>query len=152
MSASPTDRYRRVDAVFDALLDVPPDEQMAFAERAAGDDPEVHAEVLRLLHAHRREGFLESPLPIAGALLDTRCSPSAAPPSASAPGASSGCSAGAAWGPCTLASGPTASSSSAPRSRSSSGARRGCSAASSRSAGSWRCSSIRGSRGSSRAA
>jgi serine/threonine-protein kinase len=70
MAPSPTDRDRRVDAVFDALLDVPPDEQMAFAERAAGEDPEVHAEVLRLLHAHRREGFLESPLPIAGALLD----------------------------------------------------------------------------------
>ena len=43
---------------------------MAFAERAAGDDPEVHAEVLRLLHAHRREGFLESPLPIPDGLLD----------------------------------------------------------------------------------
>src|SRR5215216_4629906 len=72
MSALPTDRYRRVDAVFDALLDIPPGEQMAFAERAAGDDPEIHAEVLRLLHAHRREGFLESPLPMAGAeaLLD----------------------------------------------------------------------------------
>jgi serine/threonine-protein kinase len=70
MSALPTDRYRRVDAVFDALLDVPPDEQMAFAERAAGADPEVHAEVLRLLHAHRREGFLESPLPIPDGLLD----------------------------------------------------------------------------------
>jgi eukaryotic-like serine/threonine-protein kinase len=67
MSASPTDRYRRVDAIFDALLDVPPDEQMAFAERAAGDEPEIHAEVLRLLHAHRREGFLESPPPMAGA-------------------------------------------------------------------------------------
>jgi serine/threonine-protein kinase len=71
MSALPTDRYRRVDAVFDALLDVPPDEQMAFAERAAGDDPEIHAEVLRLLHAHRREGFLESPLPPAESLLGT---------------------------------------------------------------------------------
>ena len=70
MAASPTDRYRRVDAVFDALLDVPPEEQMAYAERAAGDDPEVHAEVLRLLHAHRREGFLESPPPIPEAMLD----------------------------------------------------------------------------------
>ena len=75
MFALPTDRYRRVDAVFDALLDVPPDEQMAFAERAAGDDPEVHAEVLRLLHAHRREGFLESPVPLAGALLDAALLP-----------------------------------------------------------------------------
>ena len=97
MFASPTDRYRRVDAVFDALLDVPPDEQMAFAERAAGDDPEVHAEVLRLLHAHRREGFLESPPPMAGALLDAAAAPRAPRPSASARGASSGCSAGAAW-------------------------------------------------------
>ncbi|MFL5492925.1 MAG: tetratricopeptide repeat protein [Gemmatimonadales bacterium] len=70
MSALPTDRHRRVDLIFDALLDVPPEEQMAFAERAAGDDPEVHAELLRLLHAHRREGFLESPLPMAGALID----------------------------------------------------------------------------------
>jgi len=75
MCASPTDRYRRVDALFDALLDVPPEEQMAFAELAAGDDPEVHAEILRLLHAHRREGFLESPLPMAGALLDTALLP-----------------------------------------------------------------------------
>jgi serine/threonine-protein kinase len=73
--ASPTDRYRRVDAVFDALLDVPPEEQMAFAERAAGDDPEVHAEVLRLLHAHRREGFLESPPPVPDGLLDGDSAP-----------------------------------------------------------------------------
>jgi tetratricopeptide (TPR) repeat protein len=68
MPDSPTERYRRVDAVFDALLDVPPDEQLAFAERAAGGDTEVHAEVLRLLYAHRREGFLESPLPLADRL------------------------------------------------------------------------------------
>jgi tetratricopeptide (TPR) repeat protein len=61
MSLSPTDRYR-IDAVFDALLDLPPDEQMAYLDRTASDDPEVHAEVLRLLQAHRRsEGFLEAP-------------------------------------------------------------------------------------------
>jgi serine/threonine-protein kinase len=80
MTPSPTDRYRRVDAVFDALLDVPPEEQMAFAERAAGDDPEVHAEVLRLLHAHRREGFLESPPPIPAALLEGADGSAARPP------------------------------------------------------------------------
>ncbi|HEX3275642.1 MAG TPA: serine/threonine-protein kinase [Gemmatimonadales bacterium] len=68
MPDSPTERYRRVDAVFDALLDLPPSEQLAYAERAAGGDAEVHAEVLRLLHAHRREGFLESPLPLADQL------------------------------------------------------------------------------------
>ena len=42
MSSSPTDRYRRIDAVFDALLDLPPDEQMAYLDRTAGDDPELH--------------------------------------------------------------------------------------------------------------
>jgi eukaryotic-like serine/threonine-protein kinase len=72
MSSSPTDRYRRIDAVFDALLDLPPDEQMAYLDRAASDDPELHEEVLRLLQAHRRsEGFLEAPVaPMARALLD----------------------------------------------------------------------------------
>ena len=30
MSPSPTDRHQRIDALFDALLDLPPDEQMAF--------------------------------------------------------------------------------------------------------------------------
>jgi tRNA A-37 threonylcarbamoyl transferase component Bud32/tetratricopeptide (TPR) repeat protein len=72
MSSSPTDRYRRIDAVFDALLDLPPDEQMAYLDRTAGDDPELHGEVLRLLQAHRRsEGFLEAPVaPMARALFD----------------------------------------------------------------------------------
>jgi eukaryotic-like serine/threonine-protein kinase len=72
MSSSPTDRYRRIDAVFDALLDLPPDEQMAYLERASSDDPELRGEVLRLLQAHRRsEGFLEAPVPpMAGALYD----------------------------------------------------------------------------------
>ena len=46
MSSSPTDRYRRIDAVFDALLDLPPDEQMAYLDRTAGDDTELHGEVL----------------------------------------------------------------------------------------------------------
>ncbi|HET7469474.1 MAG TPA: serine/threonine-protein kinase [Gemmatimonadales bacterium] len=72
MSPSPTDRNQRIDAVFDALLDLPPDEQMGYLHRAAGDDPELHEEVLRLLHAHRRaEGFLDAPSPpLARALLE----------------------------------------------------------------------------------
>jgi serine/threonine-protein kinase len=72
MSLSPTDRYRRIDAVFDALLDLPPDEQMAYLDRAASDDPELRSEVMRLLQAHNRSaGFLEVPLPqMAGPLLD----------------------------------------------------------------------------------
>jgi serine/threonine-protein kinase len=64
MSSSPSGRYQRIDAVFDALLDLPPDEQMAYLDRSAGDDPELHGEVLRLLQAHRRsEGFLDAPSP-----------------------------------------------------------------------------------------
>jgi serine/threonine-protein kinase len=72
MSPSPTDRNQRIDSVFDALLDLPPDEQMGYLHRAAGDDPELHEQVLRLLHAHRRaEGFLDSPSPpMARALLE----------------------------------------------------------------------------------
>ena len=72
MSSSPTNRYHRIDAVFDALLDLPREEQMAYLDRAASDDPELHEEVLRLLQAHRRsEGFLEAPLAkVAGPLLD----------------------------------------------------------------------------------
>jgi tetratricopeptide (TPR) repeat protein len=72
MSSSPTERYRRIDAVFDALLDLPPDEQMPYLDRAASEDPELHEEVLRLLQAHRRsEGFLEAPVaPMARALFD----------------------------------------------------------------------------------
>ncbi len=58
---SPTERSQRVEAVFDALLDLPADEQMDYLHRTASDDPEVHREVLRLLQAHRRaEGFLDA--------------------------------------------------------------------------------------------
>ena len=64
MSPSPTDRHQWIDALFDALLDLPPDEQMAFLDRAAANNPELHDEVLLLLRAHRRaEGFLDSPAP-----------------------------------------------------------------------------------------
>jgi hypothetical protein len=54
MSSPSSDRYQRVDAVFDALLDLPAAEQMEYLDRAVGDDPEVYQEVLRLLQAHRR--------------------------------------------------------------------------------------------------
>src|SRR5215211_3884534 len=67
-----TDRHRRIDAVFDAVLDLSPDEQMAYLDRVASDDSELHGEVRRLLHAHHRaEGFLEAPLAqVVGPLLD----------------------------------------------------------------------------------
>ena len=72
MSASSADRFRRVDAVFDAALDLPDHERIAFIERACSDDDETRAEVLQLLDAHGRSSrFLESPAAEIGApLLD----------------------------------------------------------------------------------
>jgi tetratricopeptide (TPR) repeat protein/predicted Ser/Thr protein kinase len=65
VSSSPTDRYQRVDALFDALLDLPAPEQMPYLDRAAADEPEVYQEVVRLLQAHRRaEGFLDASRPV----------------------------------------------------------------------------------------
>ena len=61
MSPSPTDRIR-IEAVFDALVDLSTDKQMAYLDRTASDDPELREEVSRLLRAHRRsEGFVEAP-------------------------------------------------------------------------------------------
>ena len=56
MSGSPTDRFRRVDAIFDAALDLSADDQAAYVERACGDDAELRAEVFELLRAHHRPG------------------------------------------------------------------------------------------------
>jgi tetratricopeptide (TPR) repeat protein len=62
VSASPTDWFRRVDTVFDAVVDVPADQQAAFVDRACGDDEALRAEVLELLRAyHRSDSFLEAP-------------------------------------------------------------------------------------------
>jgi hypothetical protein len=52
MSPSPTDLFR-IEAVFDALVDLSPDEQMAYLDRTASDDPELREEVFRQLEAHR---------------------------------------------------------------------------------------------------
>jgi serine/threonine-protein kinase len=62
VSASPTDRFRRVDTIFDAAVDVPTDEQTAFIDRACGGDEGLRAEVLELVRAyHRSDSVLESP-------------------------------------------------------------------------------------------
>jgi serine/threonine-protein kinase len=61
VSTSPTDRFRRVDAVFDAVLDLPDGEQTAFIDRECGGDEAMRAEVLDLLRAfHRPDGFLDT--------------------------------------------------------------------------------------------
>ena len=56
------DRFRRADAVFDAALDVAPDDRAAFVDRACGDDMELRDDVERLLRAHAKsEAFLDTP-------------------------------------------------------------------------------------------
>ncbi len=76
----PTDRTR-IDAVFDVLLDLPPDEQMAYLDRTAANDPALRSEVLHLLQAHRRsKGLLDSPVgELGGLLLDSGELPGQAP-------------------------------------------------------------------------
>jgi serine/threonine-protein kinase len=68
----PGDRFRRVDEIFDAALDLPPGEQTALIEReCAGDEP-LRLEVLELVRAyHRADSVLESPAArVAAPLLD----------------------------------------------------------------------------------
>jgi serine/threonine-protein kinase len=70
VSESPADRFRRIDAVFDAVLDLPEHEQIPYIDRACGTDGETRAEVLRMLEAYQRSGnFLESPAVEIGAPL-----------------------------------------------------------------------------------
>jgi serine/threonine-protein kinase len=78
MSESPSDRSRRVDALFDAALDRPDAEQTAFVERECAEDGDLRARVLDLLRTyHRADSFLESPAAriaaplMHGAALDT---------------------------------------------------------------------------------
>jgi len=61
VSASPTERLDRIDSLFDAAIDLPPDEQTAFVERACADDEAICARVLELVRAYRSEGALDSP-------------------------------------------------------------------------------------------
>jgi serine/threonine-protein kinase len=80
MPSSPTDRAR-IDAVFDALLDLPPGEQLAYLERTAAGDPELRSEVLQLLQAHRlSRGILDAPVADWGAELLRPDEPPGPPP------------------------------------------------------------------------
>src|SRR3712207_6641501 len=62
MSTSPTERFRRVDDIFDAAIDLPTGEQSAFIDRECGEDAGLRAEVLALVRAyHYSDSVLESP-------------------------------------------------------------------------------------------
>jgi serine/threonine-protein kinase len=82
VSGSSTDRFRRADAIFDAALDVPDDEQTAYVARACADDTELRAEVLGLLRAsHSAGGVLDgAAAQMAAQLIGAGASPDAAVP------------------------------------------------------------------------
>jgi serine/threonine-protein kinase len=87
MTAGPLDpeTWRRVDAVLDRALELPPGERTAFLEAECGRDPRVLAHVRELLAADDRASeFLERPVDeVAGDLLG----PASADADALAPGA-----------------------------------------------------------------
>ena len=70
--STPLDRFRRVDEVFDAALDLPAAERAAYIDRVCSEDQETRDGVLLLLDAYRRsESFLESPaVEVAAPLLE----------------------------------------------------------------------------------
>jgi serine/threonine protein kinase/tetratricopeptide (TPR) repeat protein len=50
------DRFHQIDALLDALLDLPTGERDAFADRATANDAELREELRRRLHAYRSSG------------------------------------------------------------------------------------------------
>ncbi len=57
-----TDRFRKIERLFEQALELPQGERTAFLTRACGDDVELRGEVESLLGAHDRAGsFLEQP-------------------------------------------------------------------------------------------
>jgi tetratricopeptide (TPR) repeat protein len=66
------DRFSRVDRIFDAALDLPPDQQTAFIVRECGDDEALRVEVLELVRAyHQADSLLDAPAArMAAPLLD----------------------------------------------------------------------------------
>src|SRR6185436_14384379 len=63
-SESPS-RWERVERLFDAALDIPPEDRTEWVRDASAGDDELYREVLRLLAGHERSaGFLDRPLAI----------------------------------------------------------------------------------------
>ncbi|HEX5438947.1 MAG TPA: protein kinase [Gemmatimonadaceae bacterium] len=57
------ERWRRLTALFDAAVTLPPEARATFLAGACADDPALHAEVERLVTAHERAGrFIEAPV------------------------------------------------------------------------------------------
>ena len=87
MESSSAERFRRADALFDAVLDLAPSDRAAFVAHACADDAELRADVERLLRAHEKSdrflsgaaAELASPL-IADAAGDADAGPPELPP------------------------------------------------------------------------
>jgi len=59
---SPAERFHRIGRIFDAALELPPASRAAFIDENAADEPELAAEVRRLLASHERsKDFLAAP-------------------------------------------------------------------------------------------
>jgi eukaryotic-like serine/threonine-protein kinase len=61
MSGNDQERWRRVDGILEAALELPADERDAFLERTCGDDVELLREVESLLAHDRADSFLATP-------------------------------------------------------------------------------------------
>jgi len=57
------DRWRRIEELFDKVLDCPPTDRTAFLDSACADDPALKTEVTRLLALHEKapDSFLNTP-------------------------------------------------------------------------------------------
>ena len=66
------ERFQQIDRLFDAALDVAPNERDAFLDQACGPDAELRVRIRTLLDAHEHSGgFLQSPaVELAAVLLD----------------------------------------------------------------------------------
>jgi predicted ATPase/serine/threonine protein kinase len=53
------ERWRRVSDLFDEVLDQPPEQRDIWLARACADEPDLEAEVRRMLGAHERAGILD---------------------------------------------------------------------------------------------
>ena len=79
------ERFRQIDSLFDAALDLEPNERDAFLDTSCGSDDELQARVRTLLDAHERSsGFLQSPAVelaavLTGLVADATSSPASHP-------------------------------------------------------------------------
>ena len=57
-----TDRWQRIDELFQAALELPAETRGRFVEQNTADDPELRATLTGMLEAHEDEAFLETPV------------------------------------------------------------------------------------------